>query len=84
MTVTDEAARMREYTYEDLKIAASQLDGYVKVKVDVNAALALARMNPVPSQTVTTVMKAVASYGEITLEQLRMLFGVVARKHLKY
>lgn len=82
--VKDEAARIREWTYADLQVAAGRLDGYVKVKVDVNSALALARMNPKPSQVVTTVMKAVASYGEITLEQLRMLFGVTARKNLKY
>lgn len=58
----------------------NQLTGYVKIKVDVRAALALAAKSPYPDGVRLAVMKQVSNTKEITLEQLRILFGWSARK----
>lgn len=68
------------FNYEIMKLAASQLTGYVKVKVDVNSALSLADTSPSPRSVRLGVMKQVASNKEITLEQMRILLGFAARK----
>lgn len=66
--------------YEWLRNDAAQLRGYVKVKLDVRAALALADMSPYPRGVRVGVMKQVASAREISLEQMRIMLGWAARK----
>lgn len=68
------------FNYEIMRQSAGQLTGYVKVKLDVSAALALADASPYPRGVRLGVMKQVASGREITLEQMRILLGWAARK----
>lgn len=68
------------YGYEDTRILASRLTGYVKVKVDVHAALALAGKSPYPRGVRLGVMKQVANSREVTLEQMRILLGFAAQR----
>lgn len=69
--------------YAMQKFMASQLMGYVKVKVDVNTALAMAQKSPYPSGVKLAIMKQVANDKEITLQQLRVLFGWAADKAMR-
>ena len=68
------------FSYEIMRQAAGRLTGYVKVKLDVNAALGLADLSAYPRGVRLGVMKQVASNREITLEQMRILLGWAARK----
>lgn len=71
------------FTEKHIRHWNSQLHGHVKVRVDVRAALALAGTMPRPEACTTAVMKCVASYEYVTLEQLRMLFGLIAQRALR-
>jgi hypothetical protein len=71
------------WNYGYAKRYASQLTGYIKVKMDVRAALALAEQSPYPRGVRLGVMKQVSGSKEITLEQMRILLGWAARKALK-
>lgn len=66
--------------YDLMRIGASFLAGYVKVKVDVNSALGLADKCAYPDSVRLAVMKQVANAREITLEQLRVILGWSARR----
>ena len=71
------------YTEKHVRHWNSQLRGHVRVRVDVRSALALARQMPRPEACQMAVMKCVASYEHVTLEQLRMLFGLIAQRALR-
>lgn len=68
------------FTCDNLREQASNLYGYHKVKLDIRSALELARMSPYPDGVKVAMMKQVANYSEITLEQARILLGWAARK----
>lgn len=62
---------------------ANRLAGRVRVKVDARTALRLAACMPRPEAATMAVMRAIASYDAITLEQMRMLFGLIAQRALR-
>ena len=66
--------------YDLLRAMAGQLTGYVKVKVDVKIALALAEKSPYPRGVKLGVMKQVANAREITLSQMGVLLGFAAQR----
>ena len=68
------------YNHRVHQEVAGQLTGYVKIKLDVRVALDLAAQSANPTGVKIAVMKQVANNKEITLEQLRILFGWAARK----
>lgn len=68
------------FGYEFMRMEASQLRGYLKIRLDVQAAMALAELSPYPRGVKIGVMKQVANAKEITLEQMRILLGWAARK----
>lgn len=68
------------FNYAWHQAANNQLTGYVKIKIDVNVALALAEKTPYPTGVKLAVMQQVANSKEITLEQMRILLGWAARK----
>lgn len=57
--------------------------GQTIVKVDVRTALKLAEQTPRPEACRMAVMRVVASYERVTLEQLRVLFGLIAQRALR-
>lgn len=65
---------------EHVRLVNSILTGYVKVKLDVRAALALAEKSPSPRGVKLGVMKQVANNREVTLEQMRILLGFAAQR----
>lgn len=71
---------VNEFGYDYLKHHASQLTGYVKIKMNLKSALALAALSPYPDGVKIGVMKQIANTKEITLEQMRFLLGWAARK----
>ena len=68
------------WNYGLMKLEASKLRGYVKVKMDVRAALALADKSPLPRGVRLGIMKQVSNTKEITLAQMRVLLGWAADK----
>lgn len=68
------------FDYRAYQASNNQLTGYVKIKLDVTAALALADRSPYPRGVRLAVMQQVANTKEITLEQMRILLGWAARK----
>lgn len=68
------------FNYDMMRLGASYLTGYVKVKVDVKSALTLADKSAYPRGVRLGVMKQVANTREITLEQMRIILGWAARK----
>lgn len=68
------------FDYDRMLAHASHLTGYVKIKLDVRAALELARLTPYPDGVKVGIMKQVANAGEITLEQTRIMLGWAARR----
>lgn len=71
------------WNYDILKLVAGNLTGYVKIKVDVLVALALAEKSPYPRGVKLGVMKQVANSKEITLSQMQILLGWAARRAQK-
>lgn len=71
-------------TSDTLRVNASILTGYVKIKLDVQAALHLASKCPYPESVKMAVLKQVALAHEITLEQMRVLLGFAAQKSMGY
>lgn len=69
--------------YAAQKYMASQLIGHVKVKVNVATAIDLSQKCSYPSGVKLAIMKQVANTKEITLQQLRVLFGWAADKAMR-
>lgn len=78
MQVNDKGEKT--WGYEDLRAEAALLRGYVKIKMSLPSALALAEKSPYPSGVRLGVMKQMSNTKEITLEQMRILLGWAARK----
>lgn len=68
------------WSYDIMRTNASILQGYLKIKLDVNSALGLAAKSPYPDGVKVGVMKQVTNANEITLEQTRIMLGWAAQK----
>lgn len=72
-----------QFDYYAMREAASHLQGYVRVKVDVRAALKLAEKSAQPRAVKVAMMKQVANTRNITLEQCRILLGFAAQRAIR-
>lgn len=68
------------WDYERMKRQAGQLNGYVKFRIALPSALALAEKSSYPRGVKLAVMKQISNTKEITLEQMRIILGWAARK----
>lgn len=65
--------------YDDLKLHASQMSPYTRVRLSLDVALKLAGMSPFPGAVKVGVMKAVANNEQgISVHQMRILLGWAA------
>jgi hypothetical protein len=76
----NEGSQEFEYDSADLAVIASRMTGYVRIKVDVNVAFALADKSPYPRGVRLGIMKQVANSKFVTLEQMRILLGFAAQR----
>jgi hypothetical protein len=72
------------YSYDHMARQASQLTGYIKIKMKLNVGLALAAKSPYPEAVKIGMMKmfsnAQGKGHDLTLEQARIMLGWAARR----